>query len=239
MIDALLQPLFHIINQLYSEYVALRKKGFEEESLVNKSALFAKSAKKMINNVSSELTKAVQIIHNNDIFFMHMISLLEKNGFIVKKDIPKEFLLETPNYKSAESPRKLDSQSRQRICSLIRVGVTKLLNKKIISFFQETNDFAENVASSPPPSPSRSEGRGANNKSVKPRNIEIGEDKMCGKFFSFMSDITTDAEDLERASFPSTSSLSRRDPVRSLSSNSLIELAALSEEELAGVPFKS
>ena len=151
-------------------------------------------------------------------------------------------------------PRKLDSEGRQRICSLIRVGVTKLLNKKIISFFEETNEYAENVACSPPPSPSRSlvtEDAGKKPKhKQRSQSIDVVLDSSRrSKLNSFMSDLSeTEVESsfspsmsLNQPTFAAMSAKSSGDsesprlqPVKSLSSNSLMELAALSE----GVPYK-
>merc|ERR1711871_318079 len=152
-----LRPLYDILGQLFKDYCVLRSKEYDEESAVQKSQEFAKNAKQMIDKLTNDLSKALKIVNHADMHFIHMASLLHKNQCIAFEDIPEHYQVKAKSpHHMGNLPKRLDSHIRERVCALIRTGVTKLLNNKIISFFEETNDYAGKVANSPPPSPARS-----------------------------------------------------------------------------------
>ena len=142
---------------LFKDYCVLRSKEYDEENAVQKSQDFAKNAKQLIDKLTHDLSQALKIVNHSDMHFIHMASLLQKNQCVDYEDIPEPYQVKskTPHH-MGNLPKRLDSHIRERVCALIRTGVTKLLNNKIISFFEETNDYAGKVANSPPPSPARS-----------------------------------------------------------------------------------
>lgn len=110
------------------------------------------------------LIESLLIIHEADQFALKLLLLFQKRGIIAATAVPDIQAQKQNNIGTKVLPDRLDTRSRIALHSALFKATQKHVNGKIISFFEETNAYAEQViANSPLKSPNNNTSTSSSN----------------------------------------------------------------------------